>query len=96
MVKSVEVFVRQILNEDSEITGNLELVLTAWVITQEVEMGNVRKYSNLWSVSNGFISVIVFKLEAGQVFRNVRSVHLSMCLKSTFYSASKFQGVTWN
>lgn len=51
MVKWVEVFVRQILNDDSDITGIPELVQAERFFNPEVESVNLKKYRNIWYIS---------------------------------------------
>lgn len=50
MVKSVEVFAHQTLNDDSDITGTPELMNAAGLINRGVKRVNKKKYNNAWSV----------------------------------------------
>lgn len=52
MVQLVEVFTRQILNDDPDITGIPDLVLAARVFTQELDRVKAKKYSNVWFSTN--------------------------------------------
>lgn len=47
MVRLVEVFAIDTLNDDSNITVALELCMAERLFTQEVEMGNVKTHSNI-------------------------------------------------
>lgn len=68
MVKLVEVFSSQFLNDYSDSTGKTELLQAARFFSQEVERVNNKKYSNVWPIPKGYIPGQAFSQELVQLF----------------------------